>query len=108
MMPPPKRKQKQAKAGSGDEKMAVRTGDGSDGTATTEATTNDSRNSSVRFQPLIRANPQQSVISNSSSSSARINNKVKAGKRREAARISDGDSGSTDESGSSDEIEAAD
>ena len=106
-LPASKRKQKQAKAASGDGKMAVRNGDGSDGTATTEATTNDSSNSSVQFQQMIRAKPQQSVISSSSSSSAKFNNKVKAGKRREAARISDGDSGSTD-SGSSDEIEAAD
>lgn len=61
------------------------------------------------FQPLIRAKPYQSVISNGNTSSASgsrsgsdVRLKVK-GKRRDAARISDGDSGSAD-SGSSDEL----
>ena len=92
--------------------VSVSTGNGSDGTTTTASSTNDlSGSNSLHFQPLIRAKPHQSVISNSSS--GRINNNIKVaavavggdGKRREAARISDGDSGSTDESGSSDEIE---
>jgi PAS domain S-box-containing protein len=79
-----------------------------------ESTSNDSSENdreNGHFQPLIRAKPQQSVISNSSSgASVHINQKAKAaagGKRREAARISDGDgdgdSGSAD-SGSSDEL----
>lgn len=83
-------------------------GNGSDGTDTTTTSTDPSSSGSgVRFQPLVRAMPQQSVINNSSAPSARIK-KMKAvavnGKRREAARISDGDSGSTDDtdSGSSD------
>ena len=83
-------------------------GNGSDGTDTTATSTDASSNGNgVRFQPLVRAMPQQSVINNSSAPSAR---KMKAvavnGKRREAARISDGDSGSTDDtdSGSSDEL----
>ncbi|CAB9499540.1 expressed unknown protein [Seminavis robusta] len=60
----------------------------------------------AHFQSLIRAKPQQSVISGSSGASGLVQ-KVKPaggnGKRREAARISDGDSGSAD-SGSSDEL----
>lgn len=87
----------------------VSTVHGSNETATT-STSVDTSDSGVHFQLLIRANPQQSVINNSSSSSSvapnRVNQKVKAGgngKRREAARISDGDSASAD-SGSSDEM----
>lgn len=89
--------------------VSTSNGNGSDGTTTT-ATSTDASSSGVRFQPLVRAMPQQSVINNASAPSARMN-KIKAvavnGKRRgEAARISDGDSGSTDDtdSGSSDEL----
>jgi len=111
-MPSAKRKKEegvQKDAGAVKAGATVSTGNGSNETAMT-STTVDTSDSSVHFQPLIRAKPQQSVINNSSSSSSvapnRINQKVKAagnGKRREAARISDGDSASAD-SGSSDEM----
>lgn len=65
---------------------------------------------SIHFRSLIRAKPQQSVISsgssagNSSGGSIR-SAKQKTGKRCEASRISDGDSGSVSaDSGSSDEM----
>lgn len=115
-MPPPKRKQ-QRKEGetamdqvSGEEQAGatVSTGNGSNETATTASVTIGTSEPSVHFKPLIRVKPQQSVISNAPSAGAanRIKQKVKVaanGKRREAARISDGDSASGD-SGSSDEM----
>ena len=86
----------------------VSSGNGSNETSTTDSTIDTSEEKSAHFQPLMRVKPQQSVITNASSSGAsnRIKQKVKAGgngKRREAARISDGDSASGD-SGSSDEM----
>ena len=85
--------------------VTVSSGNGSNETTTTDSTIDTREEKTAHFQPLMRVKPQQSVISNAAASN-RIKQKVKAGgsgKRREAARISDGDSASGD-SGSSDEM----
>lgn len=107
---PPEKRQKSAEEARSSDAAAVSVSTGNGSMETAKTSTESFLN--VGFQPLIRAKPQQSVISNGNSSSASGSSnglahmKIKAdgnGKRREAARISDGDSGSAD-SGSSDEL----